>query len=76
LAGVLGFMELRYIKGFDSKKLLLLFPPLILSINILEAVFRDFQSFSYNGIVDGIFIQSGAWNIMNGIAGILNIGYV
>lgn len=73
LAGVLGFMALRFIKGLDNKKLLLIFPPLILSINILEAVYRDFQCFNFNGIVDGIFIQGGAWNIMNGIAGILNI---
>jgi hypothetical protein len=73
LAGVLGFMALRHIKGLDSKKLVLAFPPLILAINILEAVFRDFQCFSYNGIVDGIMIVGGPWNIMNGIAGILNI---
>lgn len=73
LAGVLGFMALRYIKGLDTKKLMLIFPPLILAVNILEAVFRDFQCFSYNGIVDGVFIFGGPWNIMNGIAGILNI---
>jgi len=73
LAGVLGFMALRYIKGLDTKKAMLIFPPAILAINILEAVFRDFQCFSFNGMVDGVFIQGGAWNIMNGIAGILNI---
>ncbi|MBU3104664.1 DUF5692 family protein [Clostridium gasigenes] len=73
LAGVLGFMALRYIKGLDGKKMLLLFPPLILSINILEAVFRDFQCYGYNGIVDGVLINGGPWNIINGIAGILNI---
>ncbi len=73
LAGVLGFMALRYIKGLDTNKLMLTFPPLILAINIMEAVIRDFQCFSYNGMVDGILIYGGAWNIMNGIAGILNI---
>lgn len=73
LAGVLGFMALRYIKGLDRNKLMLSFPPLILAINIMEAVIRDFQCFSYNGLVDGILIYGGAWNIMNGIAGILNI---
>lgn len=73
LAGVLGFMALRYIKGLDTKKLMLAFPPLILSINILEAVVRDFQCFNFNGLTDGILIYGGAWNIMNGIAGILNI---
>ncbi len=73
LAGVLGFMALRYRKGLASNKKLLLFPPLILSFNILEAVFRDFQCYGLNGMVDGLFIQGGPWNIMNGIAGILNI---
>jgi hypothetical protein len=73
LAGVLGFMVLRYVKGMDTNKLMLAFPPLILAINILEAVARDFQCFGYNGIVDNIMIIGGPWNIMNGIAGILNI---
>lgn len=73
LAGVVGFMALRYVKGMDTNKFMLAFPPLILAINILEAVVRDFQCFSYNGIVDNILIVGGPWNIMNGIAGILNI---
>ncbi len=73
LAGCLGFMGLRFIKGWSQKKYLLLFPPLILSINILEAVIRDFQCFSFNGFADGMMITGGSWNIMNGIAGILNI---
>lgn len=73
LAGVLGFMALRYVKGLDKNKWMLAFPAFILSLNILEAVIRDFQCFGYNGIVDGIFINGGPWNIINGIAGILNI---
>jgi hypothetical protein len=73
LAGVLGFMALRYIKGFSSNKYLLMFPPLILAINIMEAVIRDFQCYNLNGFVDGVMITGGPWNIMNGIAGILNI---
>jgi len=73
LAGCLGFMALRFIKGWAQNKYLLLFPPLILSINILEAVIRDFQCYSYNGFTDGMMIVGGSWNIMNGIAGILNI---
>jgi hypothetical protein len=73
LAGCLGFMGLRFIKGWAQKKYLLIFPPLILSINILEAVIRDFQCYSYNGFVDGMMITGGSWNLMNGIAGILNI---
>lgn len=57
-------------------KILLLFPPFILSINILEACIRDFQVFSFHAhgqIIDGVVMMSGPWNIMNGIAGILNI---
>ena len=53
------------------------FPPLILAINIAEAVIRDFQVFSFGlwqgGIVENLWTISGPWNIMNGIAGILNI---
>ena len=50
LAGVLGFMLLRYNKNAAANKYLLLFPPLILSINILEAVIRDFQCYTlYSG---------------------------
>ena len=73
LAGCLGFMALRYIKGAAENKYFLMFPPLILAINIMEAVIRDFQCYSFNGLVDGVMIIGGPWNIMNGIAGILNI---
>ena len=52
-------------------------PPLILAINIAEAVIRDFQVFSFGlwqgGVVENLWTISGPWNIMNGIAGILNI---
>lgn len=73
LAGCLGFMALRYIKGMDKNKYMLMFPAIILAINILEAVIRDFQVYSLNGMVDGVMMIGGPWNIMNGIAGLLNI---
>ena len=73
LAGCLGFMAIRFIKGASNNKYLLFFPALILAINILEAVVRDFQCYNFNGLVDGVVIIGGPWNIMNGIAGILNI---
>lgn len=73
LAGCLGFMALRYIKGWDRNKYVLMFPAIILAINILEAVIRDFEVYGLNGIVDGVTMIGGPWNIMNGIAGILNI---
>jgi len=73
LAGCLGFLALRHIKGAASNKWVLFFPALILAVNIMEAVVRDFQCFGYNGLVDGVIINGGPWNIMNGIAGLLNI---
>jgi hypothetical protein len=76
LAGCVGFMAIRFIPRLQHNKIALAFPPLILSINILEAVIRDFQVFTFgaNGdIIDGMAMVSGPWNIMNGIAGILNI---
>ena len=75
LAGCIGFFLLRHVKGASSKKWVLCFPPLILAINIAEAVVRDFQigGLNLNGVYEGMFTVSGSWNYMNGIAGILNI---
>lgn len=79
LVGVVGFMAIRYIKGASTKKWLLFFPFLILSINIAEAVYRDFEVFfAYRGeavmnTVDGLFMQGGIWNVLNAIAGIVLI---
>lgn len=91
LAGVIGFFLIRHLEFKDKetglvkwrladKKLALIFPPLILGINILEAVFRDFQiGTKYWGIFSGAIegevtgVMGGAWNFMNGTAGILNI---
>jgi hypothetical protein len=77
LTGCIGFMALRFIPGLAEKKWALCFPPLILAINIAEAVIRDFQVYSFGlwdgGIVENLWTISGPWNIMNGIAGILNI---
>ena len=75
LAGCLGFLAIRHIKGVVNNKYLLMFPPFILAINILEACIRDFQVFAMGayGMVDGVFMFSGPWNVMNGIAGLLNI---
>jgi hypothetical protein len=74
LAGVIGFMAIRYFEKLQKKKWILLFPGLILSINILEAVFRDFEVFSKVNVVEnGLTLIGGPWNIINGIAGILSI---
>jgi hypothetical protein len=77
LAGCLGFMAIRYIPGLAKNKWALIFPPLILAINIFEACIRDFQCYSYGAwsgaYIDNLWVMSGPWNIMNGIAGLLNI---
>ncbi len=73
LAGVIGFMAFRYIKGLENNKIVLLFPAFILGVNILEAVVRDFECYTMNTVENGLNIIGGPWNIINGIAGILSI---
>jgi hypothetical protein len=75
LAGCVGFMAIRFIPSLQKNKIALCFPPAILAINIIEAVTRDFQISGVVGLqtVDGMPVLGGPWNIMNGIAGILNI---
>ena len=60
-----------YFPAFQ-KKYIVCIPPIIFAINILEACIRDFQLTGVNGIVDGYMVVGGPWNVMNGIAGILN----
>ena len=73
LAGCLGFMALRYVGRLSRNRWMLLFPALILAINIGEAVIRDFQVAGLQGMHDGVFMVGGVWNYMNGVAGILNV---
>ncbi|BDZ60412.1 hypothetical protein Lsed01_01612 [Demequina sediminis] len=74
LAGCLGFMAIRYYPRLAANRWVLLFPPLILAINIAEAVTRDFEVAGLTeGIHDGAYMVPGIWNTMNGVAGILNI---
>jgi hypothetical protein len=74
LAGVVGFMAIRYFKKLQTNKFALLFPPFILAVNILEAVIRDFEVFSkVNSLENGLLLNGGPWNIINGIAGIISI---
>jgi hypothetical protein len=74
LAGVVGFMALRFIPKLQKNRFFLFFPALILGANILEAVLRDFQVYGMNGVVvNGLYLQGGPWNILNGIAGIISI---
>lgn len=76
MAGCLGFMAIRFFPAVAKNKWALAFPAFILAINIAEAVVRDFQVYNFhlNGqLIEGMATRSGPWNIMNGIAGILNI---
>ncbi len=77
LIACIGFWAMRYIPGVVEKKWVLCFPPLILALNIFEACLRDFQVYSFGlwdgGYMDNLWMMSGPWNIMNGIAGLLNI---
>ncbi len=63
-----------------DNKWALCFPPMILIINILEACMRDFElGIKYWGVASGgmegevLGVIGGPWNIMNGVAGLLNI---
>lgn len=75
LAGCLGFMAIRYWPKLSGNKWVLIFPAAILAINIAEACIRDFQvgAMGANGMVDGVFMVSGPWNYMNGVAGLINL---
>ncbi|MBV1709445.1 MAG: hypothetical protein KMY54_06275 [Erysipelothrix sp.] len=74
LAGVIGFMMLRYFPRFQKNRFMLFFPALILGANIFEAVLRDFQVYRLQGVIqNGLYLQGGPWNIINGIAGIISI---
>lgn len=71
LAGAVFGWLVVYHKRFQ-KKYLVCIPPIIYFINIMEACIRDFQLVNINGIVDGYMVVGGPWNIINGIAGIIN----
>jgi hypothetical protein len=87
-AGCIGFWCIRFLHGTNKKtgkewrlsdnKIALCFPPLILAINICEAVARDIEigiSFANGGILEqeGMYVLGGSWNFINAAAGILNI---
>lgn len=75
LIGSLSLVALQYFPAIRTKSWYLCLPPLILAINIAEAVVRDFQVYGMNGVdpKTNMFIIGGPWNIVNGVAGILNL---
>ena len=83
--GCVGFMFLKYKWGKIGKvNWFKAFPFVIVGINILIAVASDFESaikgFSASGFAggwwyssEGVWLYGGWWNVLNGIAGLINI---
>lgn len=74
LLGSLSLVALQYFEKLRYKYWYLCIPPLILTVNIIEAVVRDFECYFISGVdpINNMVTWGGPWNIMNGIAGILN----
>ena len=82
--GCVGFIMLKYKWGIGAKEWFKPWPFLIVGINILIAVGSDFESaikgaMSVDGwwlSTEGVWLYGGWWNVLNGIAGIINIFYM
>lgn len=81
-AGCIGFMILKYHWGKLGKSHgFKAFPFIIVAINILIAVASDFESAVRASSLaggwwlssEGVWLYGGWWNVLNGLAGILNI---
>ncbi|MGP1587508.1 MAG: DUF5692 family protein [Treponemataceae bacterium] len=79
-AGCIGFIMIKYKWGIGAKEWFKPWPFVIVAINILIAVVSDFESCVKGGITggwwvsnEGVFLYGGWWNVLNGLAGILNI---
>lgn len=87
-AGCIGFWCIRYLHGknknigkewrLSDSRFALCFPPLILAINICEAVVRDIEvglNYAQGGFLadEAMYVLGGPWNFMNAAAGIINI---
>lgn len=78
LAGCIGFMMIKYEWGIGKTHWFKAFPFVIVAINIMIAVCSDFESaikgwYCWWQSSEGVWLYGGWHNIMNGIAGILNI---
>ena len=88
-AGCIGFWCIRHVewknkrgeqKRLADNRIARCFPPLILAVNIAEAVIRDFEVGKAYAVMAQdvtadapVMLMGGAWNYMNAAAGILNI---
>ncbi len=78
LAGCIGFMLIKYEIGIGKQHWFRCFPFVIVAINILIAVCSDFESAITGWGVwrlsnEGVWLYGGWHNVMNGVAGLLNI---
>ena len=78
--GCVGFIMIKYKWSIGKKDWFKVYPFLIVAINILIAVGSDFESAIKGGIQggwwlssEGVWLYGGWWNILNGIAGLVNI---
>lgn len=80
--GCIGFMMIKYKWGALGKAhWFKAFPFVIVAINILIAVVSDFESVVRAGSLaggwwyssEGVWLYGGWWNLLNGLAGIINI---
>lgn len=78
LTGCIGFMMIKYGWGIGKQQWFKPFPFFIVAINILIAVGSDFET-AYKGWYswflspEQVWLYGGWHNIMNGVAGLLNI---
>ncbi len=78
LTGCIGFMLIKYEYGIGKQHWFKCFPFIIVAINILIAVVSDFEHaakfwYCWGLTEEGVWAYGGWHNIMNGVAGILNI---
>ncbi len=74
-AGCLIFYAFRYSKKIQGIKWYRILPMLILALNMIEAIAREFEigNMAVPQTVDGMYYMGGVWNQINGWAGILNL---
>ena len=78
LAGCIGFMMIKYGWGIGKQHWFKPFPFVIVAINILIAVASDFETaakgwYSWFLSPEQVWLYGGWHNVMNGVAGLLNI---
>lgn len=78
LIAILAFawiiMALRYSTRVQNIPWFKYLIPLLLAINMVEAILKEFEVASYTpGVHEGLYYIGGTWNILNGVAGIINI---